>query len=155
MGWAGARNIVQRYALETGSAQGFGTGEKVAHLLQRRQEAGARAHRPRRWIVQFHAFALGDLRQRQPAARLEHPVNLAIERVLVSDVHRNTHRWRSYASQPPANPLLVRTILTAKQGQKRALFGFDLEAVDVEHEGGHEKQSKWVCQERGPAKQFQ
>jgi hypothetical protein len=25
------RNIVQRYALETGSEQGFGTGEKVAH----------------------------------------------------------------------------------------------------------------------------
>src|SRR5438132_7651417 len=29
-GWAGlARNIVQRYALETGSEQGFGIGEKV------------------------------------------------------------------------------------------------------------------------------
>jgi hypothetical protein len=26
-----ARNIVQRYALETGSEQGFGIGEKVAH----------------------------------------------------------------------------------------------------------------------------
>src|SRR5438445_2367956 len=64
-------------------------------------------------------------------------------------------RSRRYASHPPANPLLVRTILTAKQGRKRALFGFDLEAVDVEHEGGHEKQGKWVCQERGPAKQFQ
>ncbi|AGB69788.1 hypothetical protein RTCIAT899_CH01850 [Rhizobium tropici CIAT 899] len=25
------RNIVQRYALETGSEQGFGIGEKVAH----------------------------------------------------------------------------------------------------------------------------
>src|SRR5437763_8365516 len=29
-------------------------------------------------------------------------------------------RWRRYASQPSANPLLVRTILTAKQGRKRA-----------------------------------
>src|SRR5687768_2108890 len=58
-------------------------------------------------------------------------------------------------SQPSANPRLVRTIVTAKQGRKRALFGFDLEAVDVEHEGGHEKQSKRVCQERGPAKQYQ
>ncbi|WOS66078.1 hypothetical protein [Sinorhizobium fredii] len=26
-----ARNIIQRYALETGSEQGFGIGEKVAH----------------------------------------------------------------------------------------------------------------------------
>jgi hypothetical protein len=26
-----ARNIVQRYAFETGSEQGFGIGEKVAH----------------------------------------------------------------------------------------------------------------------------
>ena len=26
-----ARNIVQRYALETGSEQGFGIGDKVAH----------------------------------------------------------------------------------------------------------------------------
>ena len=26
-----ARNIVQRYAFETGSEQGFGVGEKVAH----------------------------------------------------------------------------------------------------------------------------
>jgi hypothetical protein len=26
-----ARKIVQRYALETGNEQGFGTGEKVAH----------------------------------------------------------------------------------------------------------------------------
>jgi len=31
VGWAGARNIVQRYALETGSEQGFSIDEKVAH----------------------------------------------------------------------------------------------------------------------------
>ncbi|WP_352491970.1 hypothetical protein [Mesorhizobium sp. M0118] len=31
MGSVLARNIVQRYALETGSEQGFGIDEKVAH----------------------------------------------------------------------------------------------------------------------------
>jgi hypothetical protein len=43
-----ARNIVQRYALETGSEQGFGIGEKVAHDCVDRPDdavaAGARAY---------------------------------------------------------------------------------------------------------------
>ena len=43
-----ARNIVQRYALETGSEQGFGIGEKVAHDCADRPDdvvsAGARAY---------------------------------------------------------------------------------------------------------------
>jgi len=36
-----ARNIVQRYALETGSEQGFGIGEKVAHHCVNRPDDAA------------------------------------------------------------------------------------------------------------------
>jgi hypothetical protein len=36
-----ARNIIQRYALETGSEQGFGIGEKVAHDCINRPEDAA------------------------------------------------------------------------------------------------------------------
>jgi len=43
-----ARNIVQRYALETGSEQGFGIGERVADdWVERRDDAvsaGARTY---------------------------------------------------------------------------------------------------------------
>jgi hypothetical protein len=46
-----ARNIVQRYALETGSEQGFGIGEKVAHdcvdlddVACRHQSTGCQRH---------------------------------------------------------------------------------------------------------------
>jgi hypothetical protein len=36
-----ARNIVQRYARETGSEQGFGIGEKVAHACVDRPDDAA------------------------------------------------------------------------------------------------------------------
>ena len=39
-----ARNIVQRYALETGSERGFGIGEKVAHDCVDRPDDAAFMH---------------------------------------------------------------------------------------------------------------
>ena len=66
--------------------------QAVPRFLRRRQETGACGARPGRRIVEFSAFALGDLREYQPGARLEDAVNLAVERAFVGDVHRDIHR---------------------------------------------------------------
>ena len=48
--------------------------------------------RPRRRVVRLAARPLHDLQQAEPGTGLEHPVDLAIERTLVGDVHGDVHR---------------------------------------------------------------
>ena len=54
---------------------------------------------------------------------------------------RRSPYGNGYASQPPANPLLVCGVLWTKERGQRALLGLDLELVDVEHEH-RQKQSQ-------------
>ncbi|ANW00751.1 hypothetical protein [Bradyrhizobium icense] len=63
------RNIVSRYALETGSEHGFGIGEKVAHYCFRRPDSAAFDNagrpgqldlqdrlKPTHWLAHFRYF---------------------------------------------------------------------------------------------------
>ena len=64
-----ARNIVERYALQTGSEQGFGIGEKVAHHCVDRPDDAAFDNagrpgqldlqdklKPTHWLAHFRYF---------------------------------------------------------------------------------------------------
>src|SRR6266508_2803311 len=53
-------------------------------------------------------------------------------------------RWAGYASQPPANPSLVCSVLWTKERGQHALLGFDLELIDIEHEHWQKKKDQNV-----------
>src|SRR6266571_7896907 len=53
-------------------------------------------------------------------------------------------RWAGYASQPPANPSLVCSVLWTKERGQHALLGFELELIDIEHEHWQKKKGQKV-----------
>src|SRR5689334_10832577 len=58
-------------------------------------------------------------------------------------------------SKPPADGAAVRVVLLAELLRKNALLGTDLEAVDVEDEGGNPRERRDAAEVDGPGEEQQ
>src|SRR5207244_5688049 len=62
-------------------------------------------------------------------------------------------RWRGWASEPPTHLALICHVLRSEERRQHLLFGFDLEAIDVQYENGNKQERHRIEQEDGPSQE--